>query len=49
MPKPTQTHGVMGVDWEQRVDFDRLRTERLNRIKAHLAEFRSRGRCCASI
>ena len=28
------THGTMGVDWEQRVDFDRLRTERLDRVKA---------------
>lgn len=37
MPKPTQTHGVMGVDWEQRVDFERLRIERLNRIKSILA------------
>jgi Xaa-Pro aminopeptidase len=28
----------MGVDWEQRVDFERLRTERLDRIKKLLAE-----------
>src|SRR5213592_4017446 len=27
---------LMGVDWEQRVDFDRLRTERLARAKAAL-------------
>ena len=26
-----QSYGVMGVDWEQRVDFDRLRRERLAR------------------
>jgi Xaa-Pro aminopeptidase len=26
----------MGVDWEQRIDFDRLRRERLARIKDHL-------------
>jgi len=31
------TYGTMGVDWEQRIDFDRLRTERLARIKALLA------------
>ena len=24
-----KTFGLMAVDWEQRVDFDRLRTERL--------------------
>ena len=28
----------MGVDWEQRVDFERLRTRRLARIKALLAQ-----------
>ena len=33
-----RTYGTMGVDWEQRVDFDRLRTERLNRAKRALAE-----------
>jgi Xaa-Pro aminopeptidase len=33
----TATFGVMGVDWEARVDFDRLRTERLARAKAKLA------------
>ena len=31
------TYGTMGVDWEQRVRFDRLREERLARIKAELA------------
>ena len=31
------TYGVMGVDWEERVRFDRLREERLARIKALLA------------
>jgi Xaa-Pro aminopeptidase len=30
--------GTMGVDWEKRVDFDRLRTERLARAKRGLAE-----------
>src|SRR5215471_16479265 len=30
------THGTMAVDWEQRIDFDRLRRERLERVKQHL-------------
>ncbi len=33
-----RTHGVMAVDWEERINFDRLRTERLGRIKAVLKE-----------
>jgi len=33
-----KTHGTMAVDWEQRVNFDRLRTERLGRIKTLLAK-----------
>jgi len=32
-----RTFGTMGVDWEDRVDFERLRRERLDRIKASLA------------
>jgi Xaa-Pro aminopeptidase len=32
------TYGTMAVDWEERVRFDRLREERLARIKALLAE-----------
>jgi Xaa-Pro aminopeptidase len=28
-----RTNGLMGVDWEERVNFERLRTERLARIK----------------
>ena len=32
-----RTNGVMAVDWEERVNFDRLRVERLARIKAQLA------------
>jgi Xaa-Pro aminopeptidase len=32
------SYGVMGVDWEERVRFDRLREERLSRIKALLAQ-----------
>jgi Xaa-Pro aminopeptidase len=31
-----RTYGTMGVDWEERVDFDRLREERLARAKSHL-------------
>ena len=32
------THGTMAVDWEERIDFDRLRTERLQRVKDLLAK-----------
>lgn len=34
--KSTGTTGTNGVDWEARVDFDRLRDERLDRLKAQL-------------
>jgi Xaa-Pro aminopeptidase len=33
-----KTYGTMAVDWEQRIDFDRLRRERLARVKEKLAE-----------
>ena len=33
-----KTYGTMAVDWEQRIDFDRLRRERLARIKMLLKE-----------
>src|SRR5438093_241399 len=33
-----KTYGTMAVDWEQRINFDRLRQERLDRAKAHLAK-----------
>jgi len=33
-----RTYGTMAVDWEQRVDLERLRTERLARAKRALAE-----------
>src|SRR5437879_10258721 len=33
-----KTFGLMAVDWEQRVDIERLRQDRLNRIKAALKE-----------
>src|SRR5690349_24964048 len=32
------TYGTMAVDWENRVDFDRLRRERLARAKGLLAK-----------
>lgn len=32
------TYGTNAVDWEQRLDFDRLRDERLARLKAKLDE-----------
>src|SRR2546423_11742739 len=33
-----KTYGLMGVDWEERVNFERLRNERLARIKKLLKE-----------
>jgi Xaa-Pro aminopeptidase len=33
-----KTYGTMGVDWEERVDFERLRTTRLARIKRLLKD-----------
>ena len=33
-----RSYGTMGVDWEQRVDYERLRTERLARIKKMLKQ-----------
>src|SRR5882757_11568421 len=33
-----RTFGLNAVDWEQRTDFDRLRSERLARAKEKLAE-----------
>jgi Xaa-Pro aminopeptidase len=33
-----KTYGTMAVDWEERIDFDRLRKERLARAKEHLAK-----------
>ncbi len=30
------TFGLMGVDWEQRVDYDRLRRDRLARARQEL-------------
>jgi Xaa-Pro aminopeptidase len=31
-------HGMMGVDWEQRIDYSRLRDERLAKARAAIAE-----------
>ena len=33
-----RTYGLMGVDWEERINFERLRNERLARAKHHLQE-----------
>src|ERR1700735_3031283 len=33
-----KTYGTMALDWEQRIDMDRLRKERLARVKALLAK-----------
>ena len=33
-----RTYGLMGVDWEERINFDRLRRARLARAKQHLQE-----------
>ena len=33
-----RTNGLMGVDWEERVSYERLRRERLGRIKKILKE-----------
>ena len=33
-----KTYGTMAVDWEERINFDRLRTERLDRAKKLLKE-----------
>ncbi|MCH7846629.1 MAG: aminopeptidase P family protein, partial [Acidobacteria bacterium] len=30
--------GIMGVDWEQRVDFDRLRNYRVARVREQLEQ-----------
>jgi Xaa-Pro aminopeptidase len=40
------TYGVMGVDWEDRVDFERLRTERLSRIKKLLKQSEAGALLC---
>ena len=44
----TEDYGLMAVDWEERVDVERLRTERLARAKMLLREVRDSARCSAS-
>lgn len=46
MSMQTQIHGVMGVDWEERVDFERLRNARLRRVKRILAESEAGALLC---
>ena len=46
--KSTGTTGTNAVDWEARVDFDRLRTERLARLKAELDALATWARCSRS-
>jgi len=41
-----RTNGVMAVDWENRVDFERLRTARLTRIKGILKESQAGALLC---
>ena len=43
------THGTMAVDWEQRIDFDRLRRERLQRVKDWLAKSEMGSLLCFEI
>ena len=33
---PVKSFGLTAVDWEQRVDFERLRSERLGRLRDEL-------------
>ena len=40
------TYGSMAVDWENRVDFERLRRERLNRAKGGLKNSELRALLC---
>lgn len=42
----THSHGTMAVDWEQRVDFDRLRKERLRRARDQLHQSRMGALLC---
>src|SRR5437870_11825798 len=41
-----KTYGPMAVDWENRIDFDRLRCERLARANALLAKSEMGGLVC---
>jgi Xaa-Pro aminopeptidase len=42
----TRTYGLSNVDWEQRLDVERLRVERLARVKALLEESDMAGLLC---
>ncbi len=42
------TYGTMAVDWEQRIDFDRLRRERLDARKSPARQSPKWARCSAS-
>ena len=33
------TQGMMGVDYEQRIDFDRMREHRVSRIRKYMDKF----------
>ena len=44
-----KTFGLMAVDWEQRVDFDRLRTQRLERVKKLLSQSEMGALLCFDI
>ncbi len=46
MPMSIRTNGSMAVDWEERINFDRLRTQRLDRIKAQLAKSEAGALLC---
>src|SRR5574342_129382 len=41
-----RTNGVMAVDWEERVNFERLRAERLDRIKRILKQSEAGALLC---
>ena len=43
-----KTYGLMGVDWEERINYERLRNERLARIK-NCSRNPRWVRCCALI
>ena len=43
-----RTYGPNAVDWEQRVDLDRLRDERLARLRATLERVRRSAPCSPS-
>lgn len=46
MPMSIRTNGSMAVDWEERINFERLRSQRLARIKAQLAQSEAGALLC---